>query len=477
MTTKKRQRPAGDPVPAGLDDLPEAVLITGPDHVIRSANRSALKFLGYKAAELVGWPLEKVFPEIPKDLTRALSGEPSESEFEVRVRMKSGKLAIMDFLLAPLRRRGELAAVIHVGRNARVRRLIEAETRRARNYFGIIVENTPYGICVTDSTRQVMITNKAVEDLTGYSRKELIGQPVMRFYPEGESLGSLDLATLKRGERVVKQLRFRKKNGEEIPVKVSQSLVADPDDRSDIIIESYSDQTDRLRVDQLKNEFVYVAAHELRNPVSAIRMLLDIIYNDKRVTVEPVLRGYLAKIQEANERLLNLVEDLLEVSRTEAGRLKINVSAQDIVEITRGLLGELRPGAAAKGLVIHYAPSQQLPKVAADEINLKEVLANLIGNAIKYNITEGSVTVEHYVDGRFLVTRISDTGIGIGKEDQQKLFQKFWRSEDMAVRAQAGTGLGLFIVKELVERMGGRIWVESRHGEGSIFTFSIPVAR
>jgi len=476
MTEKKKVKSDAPEIPIDLNDLPGAVLLTAPDHRILKANEAALKFLGYSAKELAGWPLEKIFPEIPKGLLRALAGEPTEAEFQIRVRRSSGKLAIMDFMAAPIVRRGQLTAILHIGRNARVRRLVEAEIKRSRNYFGSIFENSPYGICVTDSRRRIMIANKAAEELTGYGRKELIGRAVMNFYPLGETVDSLDQETLKRGERVVQRLRFRQKNGEEVPVKVSQSLVVDPVDRTDIIIESYSDQTDRLRVDQLKNEFVYVAAHELRNPVSAIRMLVDIIYNDKRVTVEPVLRGYLAKIQEANERLLNLVEDLLEVSRTEAGRLKIHVGPQDIVAIVNGLLSELRPGAAAKGLTIRYSPPAQLPRVAADEIKLKEILTNLIGNAIKYNVTEGSVTIEHMIEEGLLVTRVSDTGIGISEADRQKLFQKFWRSEDMAVRAQAGTGLGLFIVKELVERMGGRIWVESHHGEGSIFSFSLPTA-
>jgi len=475
MAVKKKAKPPKPASSVGLDDLPEAILLTDLDHVILVANRAALDFFGYAADDLVGSPLEKIMTETPKGLRRALTGEITEAESEIRVKMSSGRSAIMDFLTAPVIRGGKVTAVLHIGRNARVRRLLEAEVRKARNYFGAIVENSPYGICVTDSARNIMITNKAVEDLTGYDRSELIGQPVTKFYPEGENVGSLEMETLRRGDRVVKQLRFRRKGGEELPVKVSQSLVSDPDDQSDIIIESYSNQTDRLRVDQLKNEFVYVAAHELRNPVSAIRMLLDIIYSDKRVSVEPVLRGYLSKIQEANERLLNLVEDLLEVSRTEAGRLKINVSPQNMAEIIKNLLSELRPGAAAKGLTINYAPSPQLPRVAADEIKLKEILTNLIGNAIKYNITEGSVTIEHVVEDGQLITRVSDTGIGISAEDQLKLFNKFWRSEDLAVRAQAGTGLGLFIVKELVERMDGRIWVESRHGEGSIFSFSLPI--
>jgi len=474
MALKKKLPPSDIAASISLDDLPEAVLLTDDRHEVLAANKAALDFFGYSAAEIVGWPLEKVFPQIPKGLHRALNGE-AAAEFEVKVKTRDGQRAIMDFMVAPVKRDGGLAAVIHLGRNARVRRLLEMEVRRARNYFGSIVENSPYGICVTDMSRRIMITNKAVEDLTGYGREELIGQPVTTFYSSEAKKESIDLETLRGGHRVVEQLRFRKKTGEEVPVKVSQSLVYSLDDQSEMLIESYSDQTDRLRVDQLKNEFVFVAAHELRNPTTAIRMLLDIIFDDRRLVIDPIMRGYLAKVQEADDRLIHLVDDLLEVSRTEAGRLKITVEPQNIVEHVNNLMAELRPNAVSKGVNMLYSPSPRTPQVRADANKLKEVLTNLMANAIKYNVTGGTVTVEHEISNGKLVTHVSDTGIGMSDEDQKKLFQKFWRSEDLAVRAQAGTGLGLFIVKELVERMGGKVWAKSRPGKGSTFSFSLPI--
>jgi PAS domain S-box-containing protein len=476
MPVKKKPPQTGVAASINLDDLPEAVLLTDDKHEILAANQAALDFLGYSAAELVGWPLEKVFPQLPKGLNRALTGEDGFGEFEVKVKTRDGQRAIMDFLVAPVKRDGKTAAVIHLGRNARIRRLLEMEVRRARNYFGSIVENSPYGICVTDPARHIMITNKAVEDLTGYGRDELIGQLVTLFYPSEAPATDLDLEALRGGRRVVEQLRFRKKNGEEVPVKVSRSLAYSLDDQSEIIIESYSDQTDRMRIDQLKNEFVFVAAHELRNPTTAIKMLLDIIFDDKRVVIDPIMRGYLAKVQEADDRLIHLVDDLLEVSRTEAGRLKINVEPQNIVEHVNNLIAELRPNAVSKGVNILYSPSPRTPLIKADATKLKEVLTNLMANAIKYNVTGGTVTVEHELREGALITHVSDTGIGISDADREKLFQKFWRSDDLAVRAQAGTGLGLFIVKELVERMGGKVWAKSRPGKGSTFSFTLPIA-
>ncbi len=233
----------------------------------------------------------------------------------------------------------------------------------------------------------------------------------------------------------------------------------------------------RQRLERLKDEFVYVAAHELRNPVAAIRTILNVIFDDKRFTIDPLLREYLLKLQEADDRLLQLVDELLEVARTEAGRLTVALSPQDVAEHVKSVFAEIRPAALAKEVELVYDPPPQRPYVLADASKLNEILANLVINAVKYNVVGGKVTVAHEMKGDMLLTTVTDTGIGISPEDLPNLFVKFWRSEDMAVREQSGTGLGLFIVKQLVERMGGTIEVRSSHGKGSTFAFTLPVAR
>lgn len=234
---------------------------------------------------------------------------------------------------------------------------------------------------------------------------------------------------------------------------------------------------DHKELENIRNEFAFVAAHELKNPVSAIRALLDVIFNDKRLTIDPIMRTYLLKIQEADERLLQLVEDLLEVSRGESGRFKIALSPQNMAEHMAVIYGELRPMALGKDVTLKYEPTARDLEVMADPLKLKEILVNLVTNAIKYNVAGGSVTVEHEINGGMLVTRVIDTGIGISEEDLARLFEKFWRSEDVAVRAQTGTGLGLFIVKELVELMGGTVAVRAKRGKGTTISFTLPLAQ
>ncbi|MEY4744415.1 MAG: hypothetical protein RL272_360 [Candidatus Parcubacteria bacterium] len=456
-----------------LDELPEAVFLTDSDHRILAANKEAVKMLGYAPDELVGWPLDKIFPQQPRGVSLLIAGGSGSTKFEIKMRTKDGKMVLMSFVASPVGAGGS-KALVYLGRDIRLRKLVEGEIKRARDYFRSIVQNSPNGICVTDTNRTIVMANKVAEELTGYAVEEMVGRPVTFFYMDGGKQ-EMDLQALRRGDKVSHEVEFRRKDGKAASVLVFYRLVEDARGEREVIIESYSDLSDRKRLDHLKNEFVFVAAHELRSPVTAIRLLLNMIFEDKRLTLEPVLRGYLLKIQEADDRLMHLVDDLLEVSRSESGRLKIQVSPQDVTELVRAVFNETKPNALSRDVSLRHIPLKPMPPVMADPDKLKEVIANLVTNGIKYNVAGGTVTIEHEVRGGMLLTHVSDSGIGISEKDQSKLFQKFWRSEDMAVRAQAGTGLGLFIVKELVERMSGTMDVTSKVGRGTTFTFTLPL--
>jgi two-component system sensor histidine kinase VicK len=377
----------------------------------------------------------------------------------------------------PVEEGGITKALLFFGRDTRFENLLSGELRKARDWFKSIVDYSPNGICITDVAGNVILTNQATENLTGYQMREMVGKNVNMFYPE-EGGREIDLHALHKGEQIRHEVDFRRKGGGVKSVLVTYRMIDYISDVGEVIIESYADQTDRKRLDQLRNEFVFIAAHEFRNPVTALRLLLDMFKTDKRIKHDPIEKGYLSRMEEATHRLIHLVDDLLEVSRSEAGRLRIEVRPCDIREHVKSIVKEIQSEALLKEVMIVYKPDGKLPQVMADSSKLKEVLSNLISNAVKYNIAGGSVVVEHEIDRDrdLLKTSIVDTGIGMNEDDLEKVFTKFWRSEDLAVRAQAGTGLGLFIVKELVERMGGEVSVESTKGKGSKFSFSLPIS-
>ncbi len=473
----KTKAPTGEEkLPLYIEDLPEAVILTDTSNVITAVNAVARKILGYDRESPVGLLLDKVLPATPKGLAKLVAGQVKHLSFEAKALTRGGRKVSLDFVAFPLSRDGQVVAVGYLGRDTRVHTLIETEIRKARNYFRAIVENFPYGVCVTDLDRRIVIANEAAKDITGYRADELIGEEVGLFYGSEGGKTDIDLAALRQGELITKELQFRKKDGGELPVRVKYRLMEDIDEPGkEVIFETYSDLTDRRRLDQLRNEFVFVAAHELRNPVTAIRLLTDIIFEDKRLTMDPILRHYLQSIQEANHRLLQLVDDLLEVSRSESGKLKIQVGPLNIMDHVNATLSEIKPSAVNKDVSLVYEPRGPLPQVLADPAKLREIISNLLTNAVKYNVAGGSVTLTHEVLNGQLITHVTDTGIGISQSDIGQLFQKFWRSDDVAVRAQAGTGLGLFIVKELVTRMGGDIVVKSELGKGTTFSFSLPI--
>lgn len=223
------------------------------------------------------------------------------------------------------------------------------------------------------------------------------------------------------------------------------------------------------RLEELKNEFVYVAAHELRAPVTAIKGYIELIFNGAAGSLTPEMEHLLSPIQKSNERLVNLVNDLLKVARSEAGKLEITISPSDIRKGIHAILDETRPLLLKKNIQVTYSPEENLPDVMINEGSFKEVIMNFISNAIKYGNDNGTITIIHTVENGFVSTSITDNGRGISKEDQEHLFEKFFRATDVKKTTIEGTGLGLFITKELIEKMGGTLKVSSELGVGTTF--------
>lgn len=240
---------------------------------------------------------------------------------------------------------------------------------------------------------------------------------------------------------------------------------------------SFNKMMDGLkRLEELKEEFVFVASHELRTPVTAIKGYLSMVLGGEAGVVSEEAKRMLKQVTASNDRLIQLVEDLLQVARSESGRLVIEVAPVDISGEVTAVLNELEPLAREKNIALNYAQTARPPQVLADAARFKEILINLVGNAIKYTPGPGQVNVTHHLRDGALETSVSDSGIGMSAEEQAKLFEKFYRVKNLETKNIQGTGLGLFIVKQIVEKMDGKIWVNSQSGRGSVFSFSLKLA-
>ena len=226
------------------------------------------------------------------------------------------------------------------------------------------------------------------------------------------------------------------------------------------------------RLQELKNEFVFIAAHELRAPVTAIKGYISMILEGSAGVLPETAKKYLEPVAQANERLIRLVNDILEIARSEAGRITIEVFAVDISHLIADTIEELKPLADEKKIALSYEQSKTLLVALTDTTRFKEIIINLISNAIKYNNEGGWVKIynEDMVD--MIATHVEDGGFGMSEEDQKHMFEKFFRAETGKTKAVIGTGLGMFITKELVEKMGGKIWFRSKEGSGSRFSVS-----
>ena len=223
---------------------------------------------------------------------------------------------------------------------------------------------------------------------------------------------------------------------------------------------------------RLKTEFVSMVSHELRTPLTSIQGYADLLLEDKQIAGEE--RESLTIVKKNADRLLGLINDLLDLSRMEAGRLDLHRTSLDLARLIPEVAGSLRPLIEAKRQRLRLDLGEALPAVWADADRVTQILTNLISNAHKYTLVEGSITVAARRDDGFVRVDVSDTGIGLSPEDQAQLFTKFFRAPDRSPQAGGGTGLGLVITRLLVELHGGRITVSSAPGQGSTFSFSLP---
>lgn len=232
-------------------------------------------------------------------------------------------------------------------------------------------------------------------------------------------------------------------------------------------------------LDQLKDDFVSVASHELRTPMTAIRSYAWMALNRSDGPLSEKMKKYLVRVLISTERLINLVNDLLNISRIESGRIEINPESVDLIALTKDIIDEVYYSKSTERNIQFVLLEKPVPKVFADPEKLREVLLNLVGNSIKFTPPGGKITFDFFTDGLTVEISVKDSGVGISRDDLGRLFQKFSRLDNsyVATASSGGTGLGLYISKNIIELMHGKIRAQSDGiGKGATFTVSLPVA-
>lgn len=355
---------------------------------------------------------------------------------------------------------------------------IEAE----RNKLKVILSGIHDGIIALDKDTRVIFANPAAERITKTEEGEMLGKPVdeiIQFSENDKKISSLEFCPIgeNRQDRVIFAKEYIRvvtpKN--KAYVSVISSTIREAEAANLGCILTFWDVTAEKQLEEMKIDFVSMAVHELRTPLTTIRGYIAVLEEEilKKLTQEETQD--FQKIKIAAKQLSALVENLLNVSRIERGALKLEVEAVDWTNLVELVVSEFVEMAKQKGLkLIYQKPKIQLPKVAVDKFRIAEVLSNLLSNAIAFT-KQGKVTVAVKKQGRHIVTLVSDTGPGIPATAVPNLFTKFFRVSGILEHGSKGTGLGLFIAKSIVELHNGKIWVETKLGEGSTFYFSVPV--
>jgi len=331
-----------------------------------------------------------------------------------------------------------------------------------------ILANIADGIVAVDREGKVVLWNEAAEKITGVAARDALGRaPADVLQRSLESDGDTPA-----GDRLVPILRGR----EEVWLSLTEAVMRDPAGVVAGRIFAFRDiSADRL-VEQMKSDFVSTVSHELRTPLTSIYGFAETLLRQDVLFGEAERHTFLSYIVSESQRLTGIVDALLNVARLDTGDLQVNIAPTDVRDVVDEVVQSAQDAAANKQQVVVELPQEPLA-ANADRDKLRQVFSILLDNALKYSRDGGKVTVGVERKHDTVEVSVADEGIGIPQAEQEQIFRKFYRGADADLRGGVGgTGLGLFIARGLVTAMGGRIWVESREGEGSTFAFELPAA-
>lgn len=343
-----------------------------------------------------------------------------------------------------------------------------------------LISSISDGIIVRDKERKVIKVNPAFTAILGYTETELQARRVRDIitvkHPNGKLLSLKDMTVdqaLITGKPAGGTYVWTRKDGSEVVVDVTTSpyLIDGQLEGTVTVIRDISEQAS---VDKAKTEFVSLAAHQLRTPLSSINWYLEMLADDPDSQLSEQQRDNVSEIMIANQRMVDLVNDLLNVSRIDLGTFAVKPVPTNLERIIKDCLDESENLITQKSLHITTAFTGPVDNYKIDPQLARIVFQNLISNAVKYTPERGSIDVYAILDDRKLQITIADTGYGIPKHQQSKIFNKLFRADNVIKRDTEGTGLGLYLVKAIVEKAGGTINFSSRVNAGTTFTVEFP---
>jgi len=358
-------------------------------------------------------------------------------------------------------------------RRERQRSLRDIATEKSK--IKTIINCMGDGVLVCDRDSCVVLSNPAASRLLKVSERSLLGNllPQCNLHPELSKIIQESLSTTDKSYTSVSQELSLGESGE-IFLRAHTAPVRNDLGETLGSVTVLQDISHLKELDKMKSEFIAMVAHELRAPLAAVEQQLTVILNKMAGEVTAKQEQLLSRAKERTKGLLTLIKDLLDISKIEAGMMVQYKEPLSLQEVAQKVVDLMRTEAEAKKLELQFSSPSKLPLIGADRNSMEGIFTNLISNAIKYTPEAGKIWVTLSEEGGFVKATVSDTGIGIKKEDLPRIFDRFYRVKTAETRQIVGTGLGLSIVKSIVDAHLGSISVESEEGGGTTFTVLLP---
>jgi PAS domain S-box-containing protein len=352
---------------------------------------------------------------------------------------------------------------------------VEEARRKAeeeRNKTLAIITNFSDGLLVFDNENNLSLINSQAEKIFGIKSEEILGKYFLDLSQTPYLFALKNVLEKEPGDIFRRRLVLK----ETLIIEISVAEIKKKTEKIGFFVIVH-DITREEGIEKMKSEFVTISAHQLRTPLSAIKWTLRAILDGDAGQLAPEQTELLQKTYISNERMIELVNDLLDVTRIEEGRNLFKPALAAVEPVVQFVVNSFRGEAERRQVAIEFKKPflEKIPKVMLDVEKIKLAFQNLLGNALRYTSAGGKVTLTLKHDKKEVELIISDTGIGIPQDQQQKIFTKFFRSQNAIRMETEGSGLGLFITKNIVEAHGGRIWFESEENKGTTFHVAIPI--
>ena len=486
---------ANQALQALIEASPLAIVVLDVDANVKLWSHATERLFGWAEQEVLDGPLPIVAPDeedaFRANLKAARRGTVITG-FEVGGQKKGGAAINMSVSVAPSRNAGgEINAIICVVADVTERKRSEDALRESEIKFRSVVQSATDGIILADSAGSIIQSNKGAQEIFGYTEEELLGKPLTMLMAESYREAyqrNVEPISADGGPHMIGrtvEVHGLRKDGTKFPIGLSvASWNTDGANFYSGIIRDISEQkrtedvlrnlTEALtRSDELKSALLASVSHDLRTPLTSIRTATENLLQGDLHWDQEQQREFHLIISEETARLTQLIEDLLDMARIEAGELRPSMQLGSVAEICSNVLD--RCESELRHHRISVDCSEDLPLVIADSPLIAEALAHLVENAAKYSPAGSEIVVSARRKHDELLISVKDDGPGISADEFDRVFEKFYRSARVLDDGNTGTGMGLSIARGIVEAHGGRIWVDSEPGRGSVFTFTLEV--